>query len=161
MDLDQIEKLNELKEKGMISQEEYDQAKARVLGANPRATSIAPMDNRTYSMLLHLSQLCGYVVPVGGWVAPLVLWLIRRDDPYINEQGKVVFNWIISAFIYLVICIVLWFLVIGIFLTAALGIASVIFIVIGAIRAQNGTIQNYPMSIPFFTIDPDAASTES
>ncbi|MDO3383276.1 DUF4870 domain-containing protein [Gilvimarinus algae] len=158
MDLEKVEKLNELKEKGMITEEEYAKAKAKALGASGSSDTPADLDNRTYSMLMHFAQLCGFILPMCGWIVPLILWIIKREDPYINEQGKVVFNWIISSFIYFIICFILWFIVIGIFLTIALGIVSIIFIVIGAIRAKDGVIQNYPMSISFFTIDPDAAS---
>ncbi|MBU2884345.1 DUF4870 domain-containing protein [Gilvimarinus agarilyticus] len=155
MDLEKIEKLNELKEKGMITQQEYDEAKAKALGGGASAAPTMDMDNRTYSMLMHFAQLCGYLLPMCGWVAPLVLWLIRRDDPYINEQGKVVFNWIISSFIYHIICFMLWFVVIGIFMTVILAVISIIFAVIGAVRAKDGVIQNYPMSISFFAVNPN------
>ncbi|BFM19336.1 DUF4870 domain-containing protein [Gilvimarinus japonicus] len=156
MDLEKIEKLNELKEKGLISEQEYNEAKAKALGSKSTTSSdpMGDMDNRTFSMLLHFSQLCGFVAPVFGWVVPLVLWIIKRDDPYIDQQGKVVFNWIISSFIYFIICLILMMLVVGFFLMIALGIASIIFIVIGAIRAKDGVIKNYPMSIGFFRVEP-------
>ncbi|WP_041522226.1 DUF4870 domain-containing protein [Gilvimarinus agarilyticus] len=158
MDLDKIEKLNELKEKGLISDEEYAEAKAKALGSNSAAKSdpVGDMDNRTYSMLLHFSQLCGFVVPICGWIAPLILWIIKREDPYIDQQGKVVFNWIISSFIYFVVCVILMMIVVGVFLMVALGVVSIIFIIIGAIRAKDGVIQNYPMSISFFRVEPSS-----
>lgn len=157
MDLDKIEKLAELKEKGVITDEEYAEAKAKILrGEQPKATTelSGEMDSRTYAMLLHFSQLCGFVAPVFGWVVPVVLWLIKRDDPYIDQQGKVVFNWILSSFIYFVISLILIAVVIGVFMLMALAIVSVIFIVIGAVRAKDGVIQNYPLSIPFFSVTP-------
>ncbi|MCP8900595.1 DUF4870 domain-containing protein [Gilvimarinus xylanilyticus] len=156
MDLDKIEKLNELKEKGMISDEEYQRAKAKALGSASASDVVGDVDNRSYSMLMHLAQLCGFVIPMCGLVVPLIMWVVKKDDAYINEQGKVVFNWVISSFIYFVICIVLAIFIIGIFLVIALGIVSIVFIIMGAIRAKDGTIQNYPMSIPFFTVDPGA-----
>jgi uncharacterized protein len=36
MDLDQIEKLNDLKQKGLITEEEYQQAKERILAGKQR-----------------------------------------------------------------------------------------------------------------------------
>lgn len=158
MDLEKIEKLNELKQKGLIDEQEYSEAKAKVLGAKSASDPVVDMDNRTYSMLLHFSQLSGYVVPMFGWIVPLVLWLIKRDDPYIDQQGRVVFNWIISSFIYFVICFILAFVIIGFFLMAALAIVSIIFIVLGAIRAKDGGIQNYPMSIGFFRVEPTSVA---
>lgn len=42
MDLDQIEKLNDLRQKGLISEEEYQQAKERILGAQSQRTTSSP-----------------------------------------------------------------------------------------------------------------------
>lgn len=155
MDLDKIEKLDELRQKGMISEEEYQQAKAKILGSQtPAPVAVSDMDNRTYSMLMHFAQLLGFVVPMCGWIAPLVMWLLKREDPYIDQQGRVVFNWIISAFIYCVVSVILMIVLIGFLLLPLLVLLSIIFTVIGALKANDGVIQNYPMSIPFFRIDP-------
>lgn len=155
MDLDKIEKLDELKQKGMISEEEYQQAKTRILGSQTPATvAVSDMDNRTYSMLMHFSQFCGFLVPMCGWIVPLIMWLLKREDPYIDQQGKVVFNWIISSFIYFVVSLILIFILIGFLLLPLLALLSIIFTVIGALKANDGVIENYPMSIPFFRIDP-------
>lgn len=158
MDLEKIEKLNELKEKGLITEQEYSQAKARALGTQAASQPLADIDNRSYSMLLHFSQLSGIMVPVFGWLIPLVLWLIKRDDPYINEQGKVVLNWIVSSFIYFVLCLILTLVLVGFFMLVALGITSIILIVLGAIKAKEGKVQNYPLSIGFLTVDPNVAA---
>lgn len=157
MELDKIEKLAELKEKGMISEEEYAAAKARILNSattQVQRSSASDIDSRTYSMLLHFSQLFSFVVPIFGWIVPVVLWGIRRNDPYIDQQGKVVFNWIISSFIYFVICLILTFIIIGAFMLVGLAIISVIFIVMGAVRAKDGVTKDYPLSISFFSVVP-------
>lgn len=111
-------------------------------------------------MLMHFSQLCGFLLPMCGWVAPLVMWLIRREDPYIDQQGKVVFNWVISSFIYFVVCFILIFVLIGFLLLPLLALLSIIFTIVGALRANDGVIQNYPMSIPFFRIDPSLGNAD-
>ena len=66
MDLNQIEKLNELKQKGLITEEEYQQAKDRILGSQAQATAststelqprtILKTNNYDYAMALHLTQ---------------------------------------------------------------------------------------------------------
>lgn len=155
MELDKIEKLAELKEKGMISEEEYAQAKAKILNSPSTklpAGAVTGMDNRTYSMLMHFSQLLNFVIPLFGLLVPIALWVTKRDDAYIDEQGKVVMNWIISSTIYFIVCLVLVFIVIGAFLLVGLAILNVVFIVMGAVRAKDGVIRAYPMSIPFFTV---------
>lgn len=162
MELDKIEKLAELKEKGMISEEEYAQAKAKILNSGSATTpagTATTMDNRTYSMLMHFSQLLNFVIPLFGLLVPIALWVTKRDDAYIDEQGKVVINWIISSTIYFIVCLVLVFIVIGAFLLVGLAILNIVFIAMGAIRAKDGIIRPYPMSIPFFAVTPNHEGT--
>lgn len=110
-------------------------------------------DDRNYAMLLHLSQLAGYLIPFAGLIIPLVMWLVKRDtNPYIDANGKVVFNWIISAFIYGVVSVILMFILIGFAMAFALAICHVVFAIIGAIRAKDGIVQDYPLTIKFFKI---------
>ena len=108
-------------------------------------------DANTWAMLLHLSQFATYLIPLAGVIAPLVIWQIKKDEmPSIDEHGRIVMNWIISAFIYFVISFLLMFVVIGIFLLSILGILGIVFPIIGAVKAANGEVWHYPLSIKFF-----------
>ena len=110
-------------------------------------------DERTFAMLLHLSQFLGYIIPFAGFIAPLVMWLIKKDESaYIDAHGKVVFNWIISAFIWGIIGFILVFIGIGILILIALAICHIVFAIVGAIRANDGVIQNSPLTIKFFNV---------
>jgi uncharacterized Tic20 family protein len=62
----------------------------------------------------------------------------------------VVFNWLISVIIYAVIFVLLSFIVIGIPLLVMLAVLTVIFPIIGAIKASNGEVWRYPLSFSFF-----------
>jgi uncharacterized Tic20 family protein len=161
MDLEKIEKLNELKEKGILTEEEFQKAKAEALETKTTGQSIDfnNMDSRSYSMIMHFAQFCCFIIPVLGWVVPLIMWLTKKDDDYIDQQGRVVLNWIISSFIYSIICIMLMVIVIGIFLIFALIICSIIFTIMGAINAKDGVIRNYPMSIRFFPVNETPRNT--
>ena len=155
MDIEKLEKLNELKEKGILSEAEFQAQKEKLLQDKPPVSSldIQNLGNRNYSMLMHLSQFCCFIVPILGWVVPLIMWITKQDDAYIDQQGKVIFNWVISSFIYSMICVVLMFLIIGFFMMAALVICSIIFTILGAINAKDGIIRNYPMTIRFFAVN--------
>lgn len=160
MDLDQIEKLNDLKQKGLISEEEYQQAKERILGAQAKSqpgTQISPTviktNNYDFAMVLHLSQLCSWVFPFLGIIVPLIMWQSKKDDPYIDQQGKVVMNWVFSALIYAIVSVILCVVIVGFFLLAALCICSIVFTVMGAIDANKGVIKNYPLTIKFFDVN--------
>ena len=102
-------------------------------------------------MFLHLSQLAGYVVPFGGLVVPILIWQIKKTElPGIDAHGKIVMNWLISALIYAVVSFILVFAFIGIPLLWAIGILAIIFPIIGGIKANNGELWKYPLSISFF-----------
>jgi len=51
-------------------------------------------------MVLHLTQFCSWLFPFLGLVVPLIMWQSKKEDPYVDEQGKVVMNWVFSSLIY-------------------------------------------------------------
>ena len=102
-------------------------------------------------MFLHLSLLAGLLVPGAGFILPIILWQVKKDElPGIDAHGKVVTNWLISALIYGVACGLLSFILIGIPLLMILGLLALIFPIIGALRANDGILWKYPLSFRFF-----------
>jgi uncharacterized Tic20 family protein len=109
------------------------------------------MKPNTYCMLLHLSQLLVFLLPGIGLAVPIVLWAINKDkDSLVDRHGKIVVNWILSAFIYVAGSIILSFVGIGLLTLAALLIVSIVFPIIGGVKANDGIEWKYPLSIPFF-----------
>lgn len=109
-------------------------------------------EERQYAMFIHLAQFAGYIIPGLGWILPLVLWLVRRENSaFIDENGKIVLNWILSCLVYGILAGILTLLLIGIPLLVALGVCSIVFIVLGAIRANEGIAWAYPLSIRFLS----------
>ncbi len=44
-------------------------------------------DQRTWAMLCHISTFVGFVFPFGNIIAPLVLWLLKKDEyPLVDDQ---------------------------------------------------------------------------
>jgi uncharacterized Tic20 family protein len=168
---DELQKLQQLYQSGAINDDEYALAKARLLRESaqpPLEAQPAPLEaqpagrpsapapasveeqTRTWAMFLHLSVLAGCAVPVAGLVVPIVIWQLKKDElPGIDAHGKVVVNWIISLVIYAAACVLLVFVIVGIFLLIALGVLAVVFPVVGAIKANNGEVWRYPLAIPF------------
>ena len=160
---EELQKLEELRAKGSISQAEFEKAKEAVLSgapapAGPGQTPPVPPSGaaleeqtRLWAMLLHFSQFAGYVVPLAGLVVPIILWQWKKNElPGIDAHGKIVMNWIISALIYGFGCFLLVFLAIGIPLLIVLGILAIAFPIVGGIKANNGEVWKYPLSIQFF-----------
>ena len=103
-----------------------------------------------WALFLHLSHLAGFVVPFAGWIAPILIWQLKKAEmPALDPHGKVVVNWILSELIYATVCIILIFVVIGIPLLIVVALLGVIFPIIGGIKANDGVVWQYPLSIRF------------
>ncbi|WP_339721869.1 DUF4870 domain-containing protein [uncultured Paraglaciecola sp.] len=111
------------------------------------------MPLNTYCMLLHLSQLASIIMPGLGFVLPIVMWATNKDkNETIDRHGKVTLNWMISLFIYSLVCIVLWIVIIGMLGFFVLVIMNLIFAIIAAVKANDGELWVYPLSIKFFKV---------
>jgi len=107
-------------------------------------------DQKQMGLFLHLSQLLNIIIPFAGVIVPIVLWQVKKDDiPALDAHGKMVANWLISSLIYLAVSLVLTLVLIGILGFIAVGIMSVVFPIIGAIKANNGELWEYPLTIKF------------
>ncbi len=120
-------------------------------GDTPRTEAGAEgQQSRQWAMFLHLSLLAGFILPIVGLVAPIVIWQLKKADfPDLDAHGKVVVNWIISAAIYGLIGFILTFVFIGVPVLIALGALGVIFPIVGGIKANSGQLWKYPLSIRF------------
>ena len=158
---EEIEKLNNLKQSGAISEDEYQKAKESLLGRSQsagerlgKAVGGISSDVNMWSMFIHLSQFCGYLIPLAGMITPIILWQIKKNDSeVIDKHGRIVVNWIITELIYGIVFGLLCFIIIGIPLLFALGVLSIVFPIIGGIKAKNGEVWPYPLSIKFFRLD--------
>lgn len=113
-------------------------------------TSLQTSDERQMGMFLHLSQLLNVIIPMGGIIAPIILWQVKKEEmPGLDAHGKMITNWLISSFIYVVISIVLAFVLIGFLTLFVVVILSMVFPIIGGIKANNGELWEYPLTIKF------------
>lgn len=144
--------LDELKAKGSISEEEYQQEKDKILNGNSNNVSnLFGMTENGYTMLMHLSQFAGFIVPCFGFAAPIILWLINRDNATVDLHGKNIANFIISMLIYSVISGLLCLILVGFVLLGILAVLEIIFVIIAAIKASKGQYWKYPLTITFFS----------
>lgn len=101
-------------------------------------------------LFLHLSQLANIIIFPIGIVVPIVLWQTQKDKmPALDAHGKMVANWMISSVIYGFVSAILVFILIGIPLIIALAIVGIVFPIVGAIKANNGELWDYPLTIKF------------
>jgi len=107
-------------------------------------------DERMWAMFCHLSALSGFVIPFGNVIAPLIIWILKKEEyPLVNDQGKEAINFQISMTIYIIASVILIIIVIGIPLLIMLGLFELIVIVIASIKANEGVNYRYPFTIRF------------
>ncbi|HRE04379.1 MAG TPA: DUF4870 domain-containing protein [Opitutaceae bacterium] len=118
--------------------------------SSPSSPSPASSSNdaKTWAMLCHLSALAGFIIPVGNIIGPLIVWQIKKTEfPQVDDQGKESLNFQITVLLAAIVSFVLMFVVIGIFLLAAVGIANLVFIIIATLRANQGELYKYPFNL--------------
>jgi uncharacterized Tic20 family protein len=148
---EELQRLADLKEQGAITESEFEAAKAELLTHSQHNPSMPNVSSNQWAMLLHLSQYAGFIVPFAGFVCPILIWQLKKDDvPGLDEHGKNVANWIVSAAIYTVISALLTVIVIGLLGMAAVAIMALVFPLIGGLKANDGVAWKYPTAIGFF-----------
>lgn len=116
--------------------------------SEPLATGAPSAEERQWAMFAHLSALAGLLIPFGSIIGPLVIWLIKKDTmPFVNDQGKEALNFNITVAIAAIVCWVLIFVLIGFLLLPALVIAWLVFVILGTIKANEGTSYRYPFTL--------------
>ena len=115
----------------------------------PQQIDIQPnRDERTWAMLSHFSALSMFIVPFGNILAPLIIWLIKKEEmAFVEDQAKEVLNFQISMTIYLIGSIILIIVLVGIPILIGLGIFNVIITIIAGIKANDGKSYRYPINL--------------
>jgi uncharacterized Tic20 family protein len=148
---EELAKLEALKNSQSITEEEFLQAKKVLLNQSEKRAKSDNFSINNWCMLIHLSQFSGYFFPLAGFVVPIILWQMKKDESeQINQHGINVTNWIISSLIYFIVSAILCVVIIGIPMLVGVGILALVFPIIGGVKANNGEIWKYPLSISFF-----------
>ena len=118
----------------------------------PAATS------RQWAMFSHLLSLLGYLIALGHFIAPLVIWLSKRDeDEFVADQAKESLNFqltfLIASIAAFAIAFVLTLTVclapLGWLLLAGVSIAHLVLVIVAGIKASDGVRYRYPVAIRF------------
>jgi uncharacterized Tic20 family protein len=155
MNYNDLKTLDELRRNGAISEEEYQKEKEKFFNrsGNSQTTNSNPllgMSENSYISLMHISQFAGYILPGLGFVTPIILWMMNKENnTKVDIVGKHIINFMISILIYCAISGVLCCLIIGIPMLIALGIMQIVFVIIATIKANSGETWRYPFTIDF------------
>ena len=111
-------------------------------------------------MFAHLSALLGGLLTsgwagnIGFFIGPLVIWLMKKDTmPFVADQAKEALNFAITvslAFLALWILTVMTLFIGGVLtipLMFVLGVTALVFVIIAAIKANEGVAYRYPFAL--------------
>jgi uncharacterized Tic20 family protein len=117
----------------------------------PLPPSPGPVDPTTqqWKVILHASAFSGLVIPFGTILGPLIVWLIKKTElPAIDPEGRKVLNFQISYAIYgiasIIIATVGSCLYVPIILPIIVGIAWLVFTILGTVKTSNGEDYKFP-----------------
>jgi uncharacterized Tic20 family protein len=118
-------------------------------GGPPAQPPLTPDQERLWAMLAHLLAFVAAYIAL-GFLAPLtVLLIFGPRSAYVRAHAVESLNFNLSWLVYAIVAVILAFLLIGIPILIALGIAYVIFVIIASVRANNGQLYRYPLTIRF------------
>ena len=118
-----------------------------VTKASPPPSGDAPQDERTMALIAHLLGI------ITWFVGALVIWLINKDanpaKSFATDQAKEALNFQITITIAFVVAFILAAITLGIlfFLPGLVGIANLVFCIIGGVKANNGEAYRYPFAL--------------
>jgi uncharacterized Tic20 family protein len=147
-------------------------APSRVLVGMDMSESIPPLQpagslgmrssTREWEVLCHLSSIAGLLgIPFGNILGPLIIWLWKRHESLgVDAHGKESLNfhisWTLYAFIAGTVTAGLMFVIVGFlmlpFLLLGLAVgwfAMIILVIMASIKAGNGELYRYPLTIRF------------
>lgn len=117
-------------------------------------------EERQWAMFAHLSILVGGLVTagwagsLGAFIGPLVIWLVKKDTmPFVADQAREALNFgiVVSALLFILYVLTLLTLGLLFFITIPLsmlvGVGALVFLIIAAIKANEGVAYRYPFNV--------------
>lgn len=104
-------------------------------------------DERTWSIVVHLSALSALFIPLGHLLGPLLIWLIKRGEmPMVDRHGKEALNFQITVTLASFLCGLLFFAGIGLTLLFVLLVADAVLVIMAAVKTSRGEAFSYPFT---------------
>jgi uncharacterized Tic20 family protein len=115
-------------------------------GYDPHGYPSGPSsEETTWALLAHLSYF------VLGLIAPLIIYLVKKDSPFVRAHAAEAFNMHVTVTIASIVAFVLVFVLIGFLLLPAVLLGGAVLAVIAAVAAGRGEPYRYPLTIHFLS----------
>lgn len=154
MDLNKLEKLNELYRQGALTEEEFRKEKERLTNEadTGNADLLLGLAPENYAALMNFVL----ILSSFGWIISIVLWVMGKDkSPIVKTQGKYILNWIITWTLLLGVLFIFFIGILARYPILAIlpffiwGILGFLFPIIGGIQCLNRGVWRYPLTIMF------------
>ncbi|HYN10307.1 MAG TPA: DUF4870 domain-containing protein [Vicinamibacterales bacterium] len=113
-----------------------------------QTVTISP-EERTLAAITHLSGLSGYIIPLGGIVVPIVIWLVKSESRVISSIAKqaILLNLIVFFLLMcgVVLSLTIILIPIAIVMWMVLGLTAIVLPIVGALKANQGIYYCYPV----------------
>lgn len=111
------------------------------LGTEEQSLYTPTSDEKTTGMLSHLLAI------FFGFLAPLIIYLVKKDSKYATEHAKESLNFQITCILAYIVCFILMFVLVGIVLMIVLHLFRLVVCIIATIRANEGKMYRYPFTL--------------
>ena len=105
-------------------------------------------ESQNWAVGAHLSAFV-MLLGVPSLVGPLFVWLLKKDDAYVEQQAKDALNFNISFLLYGIAAGLAVFVLIGIVALPVIAIAWFVLVIVASIAASHGENYRYPFTIEF------------
>ncbi len=121
--------------------EEVVQTETTSANAAETVAAVTNQESRNMALLTWIGTL------FFGFIPGLIIYLVKKDDAYVNDQAKEALNWSLTALMGYFIGIILSFILIGVLVFPVVGICHLVFCIMGAIGTSKGNAFRVPFAI--------------
>lgn len=116
----------------------------------PAASGVTiPPADQGLAVATHLSGLAGYIVPGGGIVVPIIIWIVKSESAVISSIARqaIVLNLVVFLLACVGFMLSLTIILIPLVIVGGLvvGVIALALPIIGAIKASEGRYYRYPV----------------
>ena len=103
---------------------------------------------KRWAAMSHLSAFAMFL-GIPALVGPFVVWLLKRDIPYVDEQGKEALNFNISFLLYGIASALLIIVLVGLLLLPIVFVTWFVLVIVASVKTSAGEDYRYPLTLRF------------
>jgi uncharacterized Tic20 family protein len=104
-------------------------------------TNEVSSNDKNLAVLTHLGGILFSFIP------SLIVWLLKKDSPFVSEQAREALNFQITLLIAYMVCYMLMFILIGFLLVAVVWLVNIVLCIVAATHASKGESYRYPLTL--------------